>query len=294
MRRKLLILLVIVGVFGCSKDSTSPDNPFDATNQQGGNDQDTLDPTSFAGLHKQIFSQRCANPLCHDGSFEPDFRTMESAYNNLVYHPVIKNTSTNDFTYRVVPYDTENSWLIERLETDDVVLGRMPLYANPLSEKEINNIKKWINEGCKNILGQVPKFPNLQPQVVGRAAFDQNQIRIDTAYDGSFPSPFKVAPGSTVNLLIQVRDDSTASNKLSNAKVKFSYEKEDFSNALVKNATYFTQDYYSVQFMASEFTANKKVYFRFYCEDGDHSSPAEFPKESTLFYYKELFAFIVK
>ncbi|MBK7268515.1 MAG: hypothetical protein IPI07_03030, partial [Flavobacteriales bacterium] len=28
---------------------------------------------------------------CHDGTFEPEFRTIASAYNSLVYHPVIAN-----------------------------------------------------------------------------------------------------------------------------------------------------------------------------------------------------------
>src|SRR5690606_21384986 len=111
-------------------------NPFEVINEGMGEGDDTLNPTSFAGLHKKIFSTKCAMPLCHDGTFEPDFRTIESAYNTLVYHPVVKNNVNNDFTYRVVPHDPDNSWLMERLITDDPGLGRMPIYAEPLSQTE--------------------------------------------------------------------------------------------------------------------------------------------------------------
>lgn len=292
--RKFSIYIGLVLVLAACTEPETPPSPYDTSNNSNGSGKDTLDPSSFAGLHKQIFAVRCANPLCHDGTFEPDFRTMESAYNNLVYHPVVKNNAANDFTYRVIPYNTDDSWLIERLTTDDAVLGRMPLYANPLSQEELDRIKIWINEGCPDISGKVAKFPNQQPQVVGRAALNQNNIRIDTMYDGRFPAPFKVAPGSTVNLLILVRDDSTATSQLKNAKVKFSYSQDDFSNAVVKTATYFTQDYFSVSFQASEFNANQNVFFRFYCEDGDHSLPAEFPQQNSQLFYKSYFAFIVK
>ena len=33
----------------------------------------------------------CANSGCHDGTFEPDFRTVGSSWNTLVNHPVIAN-----------------------------------------------------------------------------------------------------------------------------------------------------------------------------------------------------------
>ncbi|TNE79298.1 MAG: hypothetical protein EP332_11350 [Bacteroidetes bacterium] len=294
MRKIGLISIMSVLLWACGGDSTFHENPYDSNGNGTNVEKDTLDPASFAGLHKQIFSVRCANPLCHDGTFEPDFRTMESAYNNLVYHPVVKNNSTNDFTYRVIPFDPSKSWLIERLTTDDAVLGRMPLYAQPLNSAELENVKRWINEGCKDISGKAAKFPNQQPQVVGRAALDQNQVRLDTAYDGQFPAAFKVAPGTAVTLLILVRDDSTATSQLKNAKVRFSYDMDDFSSATTKTATYFTQDYFTVQFNAAEFNPGQTVYFRFYCEDGDHASPAEFPMQTSHLYYKTVFAFIVK
>ena len=52
---------------------------------------DTLSSTSFVRLHKEILSPSCNVLGCHDGSFEPDFRTVQSSYNTLVYHTILKN-----------------------------------------------------------------------------------------------------------------------------------------------------------------------------------------------------------
>lgn len=296
MKKYLFIGGMLLAISACYKEV--PDdtpNPFAGQNGNGNPaGTDTLSPTSIQGLHKQIFSQRCAMPLCHDGSFEPDFRTVESSYNNLVYHTVVKNNATNSFEYRVVPYDTKNSWLIERLTTTDVVLGRMPLYADPLSTQQLNNIKTWINDGCKDMSGKTAVYPNLQPQVYSRFAIDPNQVRLDTNYDGRFPAPFIVPPGTQTTLAVQVKDDSTAINNLKNMVFRFSYEKDDFSAAVSKPGTYFAQDIIFVQFNANEFQAGRTVYFRFYCKDDHHTTSAEFPKFDTPFYYKDLFAFIVK
>ena len=67
-------------------------NPFDSEDGEIIEVADTLsvDPNTIAGIHANIFSKTCANSGCHDGTFEPDFRTIESSYNTLVNHPIIK------------------------------------------------------------------------------------------------------------------------------------------------------------------------------------------------------------
>jgi len=294
MSKYILILCGILVLASCKKDEPV-DNPFDQQGQgQQGQGSDTLNPESIAGLHKQIFSVRCANPLCHDGSFEPDFRTIQSTYSNLVYHQVIKNTTNNDFTYRVIPYDPENSWLIERLTTTDPVLGRMPLYADPLNAKEMGHIKAWINAGCPDINGNPAKFPNLKPQVLGRAAFDANQNRLDTVLSGGRFSAFVLPPNTEVSLLFLVRDDSTSPENLTLNQVRFSENENDFSNSTLKVATHFTADYFAVQFNSNEFPQDKQIFFRYYVKDEHNSSPTEFPFDGSPFYFKENFSFIVQ
>ena len=36
---------------------------------------------NFAWLHQQAFAPTCANSGCHDGTFEPDFRTVGASWN---------------------------------------------------------------------------------------------------------------------------------------------------------------------------------------------------------------------
>jgi len=296
MKKLFLLCMMLMVLAACYKDI--PDetpNPFANSGNAGDNaDKDSLDPISFAGLHKQIFSVKCAVPLCHDGSFEPDFRSIESAYANLVYHKVVKNNPQETFTYRVLPYDTVNSWLIERLITEDPVLGRMPLYAKPLNDTEMKHIKDWINAGCPDINGNPAVYPNLQPQVKSRFALDAANKRIDTSYDGRFPAPFIVAPGSNFSLGVQVVDDSTAVADLINLSFQFSYDANDFSNAISKPASVWLQNFVIVPVNSADFQNNKTVYFRFYCQDEHHSTPSEYPENSTIYYFKDYFSFIIK
>jgi hypothetical protein len=67
----LWVCLVLLSV-ACTKEE-EPDNPFDDPNGNGGPPPDSLpDPVSITGLHRNIFFPKCANPGCHDGTFEPD------------------------------------------------------------------------------------------------------------------------------------------------------------------------------------------------------------------------------
>ena len=119
-----------------------------------------LDPAGIAGLHQNVFQKTCANSGCHDGTFEPDFRTIESTYNTLVDQPVIKNDPQGSFNYRVVPGNAEASQLMARLTYDiDGNSGVMPLVIEPDSdwavnkETHIQNIRSWINDGAKDVFG---------------------------------------------------------------------------------------------------------------------------------------------
>ena len=115
-----------------------------------------LSPTSLVGLHANLFRPTCANSGCHDGTFEPDYRTVYSTYNTLVEQPVIKNDPQNSFTYRVVPGNVVASQLVARLEYDiDGNSGIMPLALEPDSDyparkaELIEDVKTWIREGAQ-------------------------------------------------------------------------------------------------------------------------------------------------
>src|SRR6186997_2925548 len=102
----------------CRKSGSDGDNPYD--NDQGKPRETITDssfsPTSIQGLHKNIFRPTCANSGCHDGTFEPDFRTVESSYNSLVNVAPIKPDGIH--RYRVLPGNADSSMIMYRLTED--------------------------------------------------------------------------------------------------------------------------------------------------------------------------------
>jgi hypothetical protein len=295
--KKLLILtlgIVFIGFAACEKTVDDPvDNPF-----EGGSatvdPTDSVDPYSIQGLHKNIFAVKCANPTCHDGSFEPDFRTVQSTYNSLVYQPVIKNNPQGEFTYRVVPGKVAESWLFERLITGDPVLGRMPLYAPALSNQELLWVSGWIGDGARDLNGNVADFPNLPPAIRYYFATNAANERIDTNRLNGWSSPFVVPAGSAFNINIWIEDDSTATQDLLVNQLKISTQPDDFSNATVFNATYFASKLWTIALTANQFPANTQLYFRYYVEDPDNSGLTEYPRNDLPYYFKENASFIIQ
>ena len=146
---------------------TDPPNPYDDVDTGPTDDNDdplpSLDPNSIQGIHQNVFLPTCANSGCHDGTFEPDFRTVESTYATLVNHPVIKNDGGSTYAARVVPYDADGSMLWRRLNEDlPASSGIMPLEVDVGSDwyskktEYLNNIKTWINNGARDQFGNTP------------------------------------------------------------------------------------------------------------------------------------------
>jgi hypothetical protein len=124
--------------------------------------------SSFYKIYRNIFVTKCAIPACHDGSFEPDLRTLTSAYFTLVYHPIVKNNAAGTFQYRIVPYDTAASLMHERLTNCCFVNAgdQMPFTIAQngiaLSKGELKMINDWIAQGAKDASGQVHQVVTLQ------------------------------------------------------------------------------------------------------------------------------------
>lgn len=298
----VMALTVIALLYSCKSDE-EPVNPFDSVTHNTNSTTDpTPDPNSITGLYKNIFSVRCANPGCHDGTFEPDFRTIESSYSTLVYQPVNKFTldSAKIFSLRCIPYNTDDSWLVERLVTQTTEY--MPSNSVRLSQSDIDHVKNWINAGCPDQNGDLPVKPNLQPNVVGYVVTDSVLNRIDTNRVGGFYfNSFIVEQGKTMTFIFAALDtadgaDGTDPSLFTVKKIKFSTSKNDFSNAITVNATQYIPAYTawlaSVPF--SNWTSGQTVYFRIYVNDGDHVDDAEFPRNETIDYYKTNYSFYVQ
>jgi hypothetical protein len=305
-------ILLLLMAFGCGKETPPPPNPFDAITDTL-IDMPDLPPDSnrITGIHSFIFSQKCAVPGCHDGNFEPDFRTVQSSWSTLVYHPLVKSDSTGYFKFRVEPFQPDKSWLHERITTNDPVLGRMPLYDNPLSPALIKNIRNWINAGAPDMFGNVSGLPNTQPQFKGLAAFLDlpvfGEYRVDTIRSEPY-YPFGVLANQSLTIWLDISDDSTAISALSNGKMHFSSDFDDFPGMLIRNAVFsaapkFVPDFYGpgmpgefywkVEVNTGQFPVGEVTFMRFYVEDGSHPNPFEFPKDEHPLEYKTYMSFYV-
>jgi hypothetical protein len=288
--RNYYLLLFVVLFSNCKKDETI--NPYDDPNLDPPTEDSVnyfTDPTAFSALHNNIFSPTCANSGCHDGTFEPDFRTVESAYNTLIYHPIIKNNAANTYQYRVIPGDADMSILYQRLIIDiDGISGIMPLSAenswNDNKEQYIQNIKDWINGGAKDIFGNSPIQANLLPQMKGMLAFITGQSTI-LPRDGFRGSIFVPSTANSLDVWFSVTDDQLVSNQLTYNKIKYSnslfnfeqkpeYSLEVKPSPILENGYYGSQmvEYYHKYVLdVSNYNQGDIVFIKIYVQDNVNS-----------------------
>jgi hypothetical protein len=302
--------------YSCKKEyvpgnvPATPFNPFDTIHYPYHLVNATsIDSNSFVGIHAYILATKCANLGCHDGHFEPDFRTVQSAYSSLVYQPVTKNNLAGTFVYRVKPGDVTNSWLHERITTNDPVLGRMPLYDSMLTTKQINRISNWIQVGAPDIFGQVSTPTNTIPQTFGIVAMAQigaNWMRVDTIRGGNMFYPMLVTNSTNLQLWFGIYDDVQAPFQLTNLFIRFSTNPADFtsstayplsiqstptylSNVFVSNKPY----YLSYTLNTSSLPNNQPVYFQISLQDANHTAPTLIPSVGNQPYILSYFSLIV-
>ncbi len=307
----VLLFFFLLGLNACKEEA--PINPFDmVTNPNGPAPEElVLDPTSIAGLHANVFKKTCANSGCHDGTFEPDFRSIESTYNTLVYQPIIKNDLAGTYEYRVLPENTEASQLINRLTTDiDGSSGIMPLVIEPDSEWEqeketlIQNIKDWISAGAKDLLGNQPVLnDNGLPGMLGVAGFATDWLGRE---DSGFGALRVSKTQTSLDIYIALTDDKTAANQLTNNKIRFANTVDGFANAPELNLqilatpeerTGFEGEvvkfYHKISIDPQDYAAlGETIFFRVYVKD-DGNPLTELPSDGGAFYIKNYFSFTI-
>lgn len=236
---KLFILSFFVILFSHSCKKKDNKNPYDDWKDD---EKETpianieVDPNTIQGLHKNIFKPTCSNSGCHDGNFEPDFRTIESSYNSL-----INRFSTNldpnqpQFSKRVVPGDATVSMLLHRiLEFIPGSQGKMPLTTDPGSdwpEKKdnyIQNIRTWINNGAKDQFGVSPDNIDFTPQMGGLLVFVDGS---NTPLPHAGYQPI-VVPSSAnqIKIMVSVLDDKTPLSQLGPNTINFSLNPNNYSS----------------------------------------------------------------
>lgn len=297
----------------------TPFNPFDTINYNtDGMIPMEVDSASFLGLHHFIFSQSCNQPACHDGTFEPDFRTVQSAYSSLVLHPVTKNTANNDYPYRVTPSDTSLSMMYRRITVHQPPnFEQMPSSGVPLSQQKIKLIADWIMDGAKDIYGNEATQQSIQPICYGVVAYlpNNDNFRIDTIRGESNFNPFYAPIGENLDLWFLYLDvtsenDTIFGNSLTYNKIQLSTNPIDFNDAIELNMTlefipkfensvfssyvnFAAPHFQRVSFNPSDygFEEGDQVYIRTFVKDSDHSVPTEIPKAESPIYLQSYFSF---
>jgi hypothetical protein len=291
-----------VWVLGSCKETVDPPpNPYDDVDYGGGDTTSFLpDPNGIVGIYQNILSVKCANPGCHDGHFEPDFRSIQSAWSTLAFHPLTKNTADSAYTYRVVPYDTGASVFWYRITRGDDQLQRMPATGNYMTPSELQNVRTWIQNGARDMFGNLPVLPNGEPRVLGFLAYNSNFTQqldvVNNRLDSVAYMPFKVADNTQFNVVILVEDDSTAVNNLQVNRLKLSLQENGFSGASGVNASFLSLGGFNIWVApvnTTPYTPGDTVFMRYYVNDGDHAFNTEFPRDDHPSPYKTYAAFYI-
>lgn len=291
--------------FACRKTGSSGENPYD---KDKGNPRETItdssfSPSSIQGLHKNIFKPTCANSGCHDGTFEPDFRTVESSYNSLVNVAPIKADSVHKF--RVLPGDADASMIMYRL-TEDLGgnSGIMPLVVNPGSDyyskkdEHLANVKAWINAGAKDFKGNTPKPVNFPPLVQGVVGLvGGSPLGRSGMYE-----PMGTVSGPSVDIWFSFSDDKTPQENFTGMTINFSANPGNFvpanEQSLIKASSKKTMagifdpaiDYWwHYSYNTSGLPMNQVIWFRITCSDGTNMN-YQLPNSNSMFFLKKYFA----
>ena len=284
-----------------------PVNPFDGQVVN----QDTVslhiinpEPNSIAGIYQNVLKPTCANSGCHDGTFEPDYRTLNSAYNTLVYQTPIKNDG--NYSFRVEPYNAQGSILMARLR--NMVTPSMPIQIEPDSDwpqkkdQYINNIQTWINNGAPDIMGNVRQITHPAPELIGAGASEANQWMMRSGETGPI-----VMPGSATNvrLYFAFSHDELMPDQLQYNRISFSDNANAFSGAEQKvlqllatprmergfygNIVAYTH-YIDIDPATSFDAGQEQWYFRVYVQD-QQNPVTEIPTDNGIYYIKSYMSF---
>lgn len=105
----------------------------------------TLEDVSFSTDVQPIFNSRCIQ--CHDDSHSTGLDLRSGMSYDLLVNVVSANYAPN---IRIVPMDTTNSVLWNKINDTGVFGGPMPPVGSLLSNFEIEKIESWIEQGALN------------------------------------------------------------------------------------------------------------------------------------------------
>lgn len=307
MKQVFYLLIPLLILIGTSCEKEDPINPFE--DQQVNQDTVELEiidpePASIAGIYANIFKPTCSNVGCHDGTFEPDFRSMESAFNTLVYQTPIKNDG--NYSYRVHPYNVDSSVIMGRL--NDLLSPRMPIQVEPDSDwpskkaEYIDHIRTWIANGAPDITGQVRTKNYPAPILLGAGATIQgNWVR---RIGGTGPLAIPDSTGAAY-LYFAFEHEHLQAGELGFNKIAFSDNPNNFDSVQLKTLEIIPTPFQERGFYGEnvEYTHRLEIdpviefsieqeqwYFRVYVQD-DQNPVTEIPTKEGIYYVKSYMSF---
>lgn len=109
---------------------------------------ESTDPVQFVPSDVQsVLTSNCAIAGCHVGASSAHQLDLSEwpAYALIVNVPSLENPDL----MRVKPSDPENSYLVRKVEGNNITGERMPLGGPYLSQTEISLIRQWIWNGAQ-------------------------------------------------------------------------------------------------------------------------------------------------
>ena len=307
IRKGIIFSIVFITFLWAACNEPDPVNPFDGQVVN----QDTVglhiinpEPASFAGIYQNILKPTCANSGCHDGTFEPDYRTLGSAYNTLVYQVPIKNDG--NYNFRVEPYNPQGSVLLARLRS--LITPAMPIQIEPGSDwpqkrdEYINNIQTWISNGAPDIMGNVRQITHPAPQLLGAGAAEADQWIPRSGETGPLVMP---TAASNVRLYFAFSHDELTPQQFQYNRISFSDNANDFGGAEQKalqilaspryergfdGETVAFTHYIDIDPVADFDAGQEQWYFRVYVQDLQNPV-TEIPTDDGIFYIKSYMSF---
>ena len=139
----VMIVLPIVLASACA-DFDAPEDPT------FGLPDEPIAMPSYSADIAPMLDRRCATGGCHSAAAHQASLTLtpEQARAQTVNVPSVLHVGMD----RIEPGDPDNSWLVRMIEADpDRRDGhpRMPLASRPLTENQILNIRRWIEQGAQ-------------------------------------------------------------------------------------------------------------------------------------------------
>ena len=146
MRVVIAIVTLALAACGAGSGEGLDQNGQPLSGGGGGAPPSGLQPT-LASIQDNVFTVTCAVPGCHGGAGAQQGLRLDPGFSagNLIKVPSPRDPNL----IRVVPGDPDASFLIQKLQGVDGLLGaRMPDGGPYLTTATVNVIRQWIQDGA--------------------------------------------------------------------------------------------------------------------------------------------------